>query len=279
MRTSGFEYAIVLDFEATCEDGGAPSPQEIIEFPSVLVALDDLRTLDDFSSFVRPHHHPELSEFCTDLTSITQQQVDEAPSFPEVFATYDAWLDEHGVHAENALFVTCGDWDLYTMLPEQCRAAEPMIEYIRPIWTRWLNIKRMFAEVTHVRRGRGMAKMLDHLDIELEGHHHRGIDDCRNITKLLKTLLRRGGTFAPTKHLKPTRHPPVHLCLVRGDDSERMLLPHRDIGALRGLARDVFGVRLTSFVRKSTGEEITQEAMTDLRPEEIIFVAVESSGE
>ena len=63
-----FETIVVLDFEATCQASGAPDPQEVIEFPSVLVSLRDRAVLDSFSSFVRPVHHPQLGEFCRELT-------------------------------------------------------------------------------------------------------------------------------------------------------------------------------------------------------------------
>ncbi len=35
--TLTFDYYVILDFEATCDQGKTPKPQEIIEFPSALV--------------------------------------------------------------------------------------------------------------------------------------------------------------------------------------------------------------------------------------------------
>ena len=37
-----FEYALVLDFEAVCDAAVRLKPQEIIEFPTVLLRLSDL---------------------------------------------------------------------------------------------------------------------------------------------------------------------------------------------------------------------------------------------
>lgn len=114
-------HAIILDFEATCSDTGRVDPQEVIEFPSVLLDLATGEVVDEFASFVRPVHHPQLSSFCRELTTITQADVDAAPPFAEVFAAHQAWLDGHGLTPQNALMVTCGDWDLGSMLPRQCR--------------------------------------------------------------------------------------------------------------------------------------------------------------
>ena len=52
-----FEYFVVLDFEATCDRGVAPVPQEVIEFPSVLLSAETFEVLDEFRSFVRPKHN------------------------------------------------------------------------------------------------------------------------------------------------------------------------------------------------------------------------------
>lgn len=198
-----FELAVVLDFEATCDKKAQPRPQEIIELPSVLVDLRTREPVAEFSSFVRPTHHPRLSRFCQKLTSITQADVDGADVFAVVFARHQDWLAQHGADESSALIVTCGDWDLATMLPAQCRASDPPIERVPPIYTRWLNIKRLFSEVRGVDKAPGMAGMLRTLGLPLVGHHHRGIDDCRNIAALLRALLAAGGAVAPTGQLTP----------------------------------------------------------------------------
>ena len=41
-----FEYYLVLDFESTCQEGIKIDPQEIIEFPCLLVRADDLCLVD-----------------------------------------------------------------------------------------------------------------------------------------------------------------------------------------------------------------------------------------
>ena len=41
-----FKHYLVLDFEATCQKGGRIDPQEIIEFPCLLVRADDLGLIE-----------------------------------------------------------------------------------------------------------------------------------------------------------------------------------------------------------------------------------------
>merc|ERR1711988_209823 len=56
----------------------------------------------------------------------------------------------------------------------------------------WINIKKLFQRVTGTKAG-GMKAMLDSLGLRLEGHHHSGLDDSRNIARILAVLLQRGG--------------------------------------------------------------------------------------
>lgn len=189
---SDYDCYVVLDFEATCWEG-RHADQEIIEFPLVLVDAKTLTQVDEFRTYVRPEQNPTLSQFCTKLTGITQEQVSEAPTWPTAREVAKAWLDDRlsGHGYRRWLLVTCGDWDLKTMLPMQCKlAGEPVPA---PFQT-WLNIKRLFSEVTG-EKATGMEGMLEVLHLELEGRHHCGLDDCKNIARILEELLKRGGTI------------------------------------------------------------------------------------
>lgn len=202
------DHLIVLDFEATCDDVNPPAPQEIIEFPSVLLSAHTFEVVAEFESFVRPVHHPVLTAFCRELTGIEQAHVDAALPFAEVFAAHQAWLVQHGLPLAPPdspadglpyAFVTCGDWDLKTMLPAQLRACDQVSDESPAPYRQWINIKHAFRAVTQQKRGNtGMPHMLERLGLELEGRHHRGIDDCRNIARLARALAAAGATFELT---------------------------------------------------------------------------------
>lgn len=55
----------------------------------------------------------------------------------------------------------------------------------------WCNIKYCFENLYGV-RVRDMEHMLHFLGMPLEGHHHSGIDDCRNIGRLCKRMIQDG---------------------------------------------------------------------------------------
>jgi len=77
-----YDYLVVVDFEATCDDNRDSQAElrplrlnerpEIIQFPAVLISVRSGCIVDTFNTYVRPVERPQLSAFCTDLTGITQ---------------------------------------------------------------------------------------------------------------------------------------------------------------------------------------------------------------
>jgi ERI1 exoribonuclease 3 len=66
-------YLLVLDFEATCGERGFPRNQmEVIEFPTIVYDLQEKKEVGRFHEYVKPVIRPQLTEFCTQLTGITQ---------------------------------------------------------------------------------------------------------------------------------------------------------------------------------------------------------------
>ncbi len=246
--SSPLTHLIVLDFEATCDNDHVLKPQEIIEFPMLLIEFPSCNLVDTFHTYVKPVYHPQLTPFCTELTGIQQETVDPAPVFPVVMKQIEQWFEKHQFLVnglanpeKSFVFVTCGDWDLRSMLPTQLAASKARInsaaddrkesldsELPRSLldsrsafsrmFQRWCNIKTVFCEYMHRREqtqkqnsqsedakaedysgrdpaGRyrfGMTGMLTELKLSLDGRHHSGIDDSKNIAKIVKALVDNG---------------------------------------------------------------------------------------
>lgn len=75
LETEKFQYFLVIDFEATCDKERKPYPQEIIEFPSILVNALTGKFEAVFHIYVRPVYHQLLTDYCKELTGIQQHQV------------------------------------------------------------------------------------------------------------------------------------------------------------------------------------------------------------
>jgi 3'-5' exoribonuclease 1 len=175
-------HYLVVDLEATCDDlNSIPRTEfEIIEIGAVLVDGASLRPLEEFSTFVRPVWHPFLTPFCTKLTSIRQKDVDRAPLFAQAIAQLTEFLGEREV-----VFASWGnyDWNQLTLEAQRNRV-------VLPNTCGRVNLKSELARRTND-RPRGMARALASCGLSLDGTHHRGIDDARNIARMLPFCLGR----------------------------------------------------------------------------------------
>jgi ERI1 exoribonuclease 2 len=191
----GIDQFVFVDFEATCGKGARIYPQEIIEFPAVLVDGATGRPLTEFRTYVRPRHHPRLTAYCTDLTGIRQDQVDAGVELWEALAMHDAWL-RRAVGDRSFAVVTWGDWDCRTMLESECRfkgLAKPVY------FDRWVNLRVHFDAVFG--SGSRPRRNLREARVQWGGCWHCGLNDARNKARLLAELMQRGVTISSTGSL------------------------------------------------------------------------------
>ncbi|MGV0024784.1 exonuclease domain-containing protein [Phormidesmis priestleyi] len=197
------DFYLVLDLEATCCDlDSIPREQmETIEIGAVMVDGETLESISssypqgvaEFQTFIRPVTHPKLTEFCTQLTSITQSDVDNAPKFGEAMATFEQWL----THYPNYLFCSWGKFDQH-QLKKDCRLHEIPFSLGR----KHFNLKTRFARSQRLKERVPMPQALELIQAPLEGTLHRGIDDARNLVKLLPYAL-GAKAIAPIQTTQP----------------------------------------------------------------------------
>ncbi|KAL1406442.1 hypothetical protein Q8F55_008141 [Vanrija albida] len=243
---------LCFDVEATCEAGkNFDYPNEIIEFPVVLLrweprddgARSCLVTVDTFHTYVRPTWRPVLSDFCSSLTGIGQEVIDAAPTFPEVLARLEAWLDGHGLRDGDALadavWVTDGPWDLRDFIPKQLHITPTSPpRYPAYLLGPYLNIKAgVHAVLSEAARREAEGPVGRHTLPRLTtamrrppqaaggpnfyltipgqlaalglgvfaGRQHSGIDDATNIARILAELAARHVVLEPNARLPPAR--------------------------------------------------------------------------
>lgn len=172
---------IIIDLEATCWNGKVPQGQvnEIIEIGiCILNTSTGLITKND-GILIKPERS-EVSPFCTELTTITQELLDkEGIPFQEACAKL---REDYNAHYYT--WASYGAYDL-NMMKSQCKIRG--IEY--PLSQEHINVKTLFSETKDLTRKVGMKGALAILGITLEGTHHRGIDDAKNIAKILHWCL------------------------------------------------------------------------------------------
>ncbi len=195
-----FDFLLVLDFEANCVENGALPCQEIIEFPVVPIDVKTRTVLTDkiFHTYVKPTVVPALSDFCTQLTGIKQEKVNAGKLITQVLDELDVWMNTNGFTSENSTFVTCGRWDLNTCLKKE--AAYKKID-VKPYLRKFINIKDAWMVMNFCSKAVGMPGMLESYGHKLDGRHHSGIDDSKNIAKIAISLLEEHAAFTKLQEI------------------------------------------------------------------------------
>lgn len=171
---------IVVDLEATCwEKDSTPERMEIIEIGAVCLTMDNEGPTREFVAFVRPTASPILSEFCTQLTSIRQQDVVDAETFDTVFPRFLEWIGE-----EPFRLVSWGRYDLDQFRRECKRCKLPFPTSFK----NHINLNKVFSRTRRIAPV-GLKTALGLLEIPLVGNHHRGLDDARSAACIARRIL------------------------------------------------------------------------------------------
>lgn len=200
-----YDYVIVIDFEATCQENNYNYTHEIIEFPAVLVDCHTREIVDEFHEYCKPVLNPRLTEFCSSLTGISQGLVDKSDEFPAVLDRMQSWMTSHhlGIHHTFAI-VTDGPWDMCRFLQMQCNLSK--IPF--PHWgKKWINIRKVYSSHYSCKR-MNLEEMLINLGLKFEGTQHCGLHDSRNIAKIAIQLLEDGCDLVKNEFLHVAQPPP-----------------------------------------------------------------------
>lgn len=178
-----YDYINVVDVEATCW-GGKPHPEksEIIEIGICCLDTKEMVTMNasNASIYVVPEE-TEISEYCTNLTHITPEIIeDRGIRFKEAC---DILKDKY--ESRSHVWASWGNYDR-RMFIDNCNKKN--IKY--PFGAEHINVKSLFAFMHRLKKPVGMDEALKMMGIPLEGTHHCGKDDAYNIAVILSKLLR-----------------------------------------------------------------------------------------
>lgn len=191
-RLRNAKYLIAIDFEATCDEDRTNIPRdqsEIIEIGAVILDVPYADVTNEFQRFVRPVIHTQLTDFCKKLTTITQEQVDDADAFAEVCGELAAVVDSLKELDDNIVWVSWGRYD-YDQLRRECERnniTNPLIGIPH------VNLKGVEAALRSRARQIGLAGAIAAAGLEWEGTQHRGIDDAQNVVRVFIDLMANFG--------------------------------------------------------------------------------------
>ena len=170
---------LLIDLECTCNDD-PPLPKgesEIIEIGMVLgpLAPQGFTVIDELQLYVQPTIHPTLTRFCTELTGIAQETINQAPLLKAALSQLTGFLEKHSP-------IAWGSWGKFDARQFEVEAANKSLP--NPLASMpHHNIKQLFAR----KRGHrvGLARAVQLSGLRFQGRHHSGLDDARNIGRLI----------------------------------------------------------------------------------------------
>lgn len=173
-----------IDLEATCyQDNRFPENeiQEIIEIGICQVDIKNLKIEKKSSILIKPKNS-SISEYCTNLTGLTQNIIDkDGTSFEnaiEILKT-DYQIRKH-------TWMSWGNFDRI-LFEEQCQREN--IKY--PFNSTHTNFKYIFSLLMFLDYQIGLSKAIEHIGINFEGTPHRGIDDALNVARIYIKLMKK----------------------------------------------------------------------------------------
>ena len=173
---------LVIDVEATCWEGDPPAGEasEIIEIGLCILDVATGSRSTPRAIMVKPQHS-SVSDYCTQLTTITPEMVADGLSFPEacrlIIEEYDS---------QRRTWASYGDYDRLQFV-KQCE--EWGIAY--PFERSHINVKNLLALQLGLKKEVGLRRGASLVGLTFEGTLHRGFDDAWNIAAVLEWVLLR----------------------------------------------------------------------------------------
>ena len=152
---------------------------EIIEIGALMQDTKTFEVHGEFQSFIKPVRHRALTDFCKQLTTISQAQVDSAPQFLAAMKSVTDWLADF----EDYVFCSWGNYDR-NQINQDCEFHNTT----SPFGEEHINIKKEVAETLGVKKQMGISGALKRLHMDFVGTPHRGIDDVRNIARIVQKV-------------------------------------------------------------------------------------------
>lgn len=182
---------LVVDIESTCfQDDDADKPygwatethQEVIEIGCVLLNTFDEAVVAERSFLIKPEG--PIGIFCSTLTGYEEEHLRYALPLKLALIEFIDWCSENKFDLRGSPWGSWGDYDRVQLFRECVRK-----NLYYPFGRTHYNIKNLYSLRRRVRKGLGVSKALNKEGLEFEGTPHKGLDDAKNIARLLLRIL------------------------------------------------------------------------------------------
>lgn len=173
---------IIIDLEGTCwENDRIPTGQKVDIIEMGICKLDLIsNTISQKQSIYVIPERSEINRFCTKLTGITPQLIEEKGIYFEEACKKIS--DEYS--PESLTWAGYGNFDR-----EQIIEQSDWLGIENPFSGQYLNVMYEFKRHFKLYKSIGLKKALDYLKMDFEGNHHSGADDAYNTARILNKIL------------------------------------------------------------------------------------------
>lgn len=178
------KYIAVIDLELTCWDDTDEKKQpreksEIIEI-GIVILDKNFNILEEISSVCKPMYYPALTEYCTNLTGITQEEINNSRNLCVEFSILE---DKYPVlqNKKELIWAAWGNdvkW-LQTELNNKIYK-DSNKRFFDP---RVINVAAISKKLGF---GAGLKKCMNKLQLEMDIPVHRALPDAKSTAKVLK---------------------------------------------------------------------------------------------
>ncbi len=201
------DHTVVIDLEmcrifkkvyAHTKTRQFPVKREIMQIGAVL--LDKNGNIEDqFRSFAHPEYG-KLESVVKDMTGITKQDLDEAPSLEEVLAEFIQWIPQGSVQA-----VSWGPDDK-KQLKNECLLKHINTDgKLAKLFARWFNLQPKYGSRIGLKSPASLEDAMRISGVEPNGRSHDALNDAMNTAMLYQKFAGKQKLIADRKYVKEKR--------------------------------------------------------------------------
>ncbi|MDQ0149075.1 exonuclease domain-containing protein [Eubacterium multiforme] len=170
------EELIFFDFEMNCV--GNFKDVEIISIGAVKTTLDG-EILSQFYSCIKPKNIYRLTDKCIEITSLKQEEIDNAKCFKSVFKEFEKWCGNN-----NKLFLYWGGNDIAVLKNDSNRIKEN-IKIVNNIIDFNIDYQEVLCkDILNLNNCLSLKNAVLKYNLTFDGSQHNALDDSYNLSKL-----------------------------------------------------------------------------------------------
>jgi len=176
-----YDKIIILDLELTCWEDPRPDDMEIIQIGCCILNLKT-GAIDEPDSFMVRPYNLDISQYCTDLTGITEGAIIE--NGRPLCERLNTISKRYGV--VNKPWGAWGRDDRH--IRRECESKRLSCVFNND----FVNIKQLYAFYKNTSKGTGLAKAIAQLGLQFWGTEHDAMSDAVNAAKVMKEIFHKG---------------------------------------------------------------------------------------